>query len=318
MSASIYSCSIIFLSVFLEALPFVLIGTIVSSLIEVFVSRDTIERIGGRGILSYFLMGLAGMVFPVCECAIVPIVRRLLRKGMPISLALTFMMSVPIVNPIVLLSTYYAFPGDAFYPLMRGVSGYLIAIAVGLFMNRRIGRDEVLGYEAAHDKIRVSSFAPLLSLHEKGCECEHCFDVAKRRSAKDIVRSILDHTSAELYMSGRYLILGVLIASLLQVYVPKEVLFRVGTHPVSGILVLMVCAFVLSLCSEADAFVAATFRGSFSPVSILAFLVLGPMLDIKNVLMLSGVFEKRALLRLVAAVGTLCFVFMFVLGFFVV
>ncbi|MDO4794012.1 MAG: permease [Filifactor alocis] len=318
MSASIYSCSIIFLSVFLEALPFVLIGTIVSSLIEVFVSRDMIERIGGRGVFSYLLMGLAGMVFPVCECAIVPIVRRLLRKGMPVGLALTFMLSVPIVNPVVLLSTYYAFPGDLFYPLMRGVSGYIIAVVIGLFMNRRISEEAVVGYEEMHHRKISSAFVPLLSLHEGGCECEHCSDLNKRKSVKEVVRSILEHTSTELYTSGRYLILGVFIASLMQVYVPKEALFRVGTHPVLGILVLMFFAFVLSLCSEADAFIAATFRGSFSPVSVLSFMVLGPMIDIKNILMLSGVFGKRVILRLVLAVSGLCFVFMFILGFFAV
>lgn len=294
-----------------------LLGTVVSSLIEVFVSRDTIEKIGGRGVFSYFLMGLAGAVFPVCECAIVPITKRLLKKGMPIGLALTFMLSVPIVNPVVLLSTYYAFPGDSFYPLMRGFSGYIIAVVVGMLMSRRMRREDVIGYEDTHDKRRNSSFAPLLSLHEEGCECEHCSDSKKRRDLRGTVASVLEHTSAELYTSGRYLILGVFITSLMQVYVPKDLLFRVGTHPVLGILALMVCAFVLSLCSEADAFVAATFRGSFSPISILAFLVLGPMIDIKNVLMLSGFFEKKALIRFVLTVSGLCFVFMFVLGFFV-
>lgn len=318
MSASIYSCSIIFLSVFLEALPFVLIGTIVSSLIEVFVSRDMIEKIGGRGVFSYLLMGLAGMVFPVCECAIVPIVRRLLRKGMPIGLALTFMLSVPIVNPIVLLSTYYAFPGDFFYPLMRGISGYIIAVVIGLFMNRRISREEVVGHEEIHRREISSVLVPLLSLHEEGCECEHCSDLNKRRGMKEVLRSILDHTSAELYTSGRYLILGVLIASLMQVYVPKKALFQVGTHPVLGISALMIFAFVLSLCSEADAFVAATFRGIFSPVAVLGFMVLGPMIDIKNILMLSRVFEKKALIKLVVMVSSLCFIFMFILGFFAV
>lgn len=333
--------AIIFLSILLEALPFVLIGTIISSLIEIFVSKEWLaNHLPKKSIFAYFIAGLVGFIFPVCECAIVPIMRRLVKKGMPIGVAITFMLATPTINPIVLLSTHYAFPNNFYFPLLRGAIGYITAISIGLIMaflsdkselkevaageaeccSCYSDEDEKEGHCCHHSHVEACdchhhgdhSHDCEHSHHsheeEEACHCGHHHAKIGDKPLK-ILYSILDHTSKELYEVGRFLIFGVLISSAMQTFVPKQYFLYIAKNPALSIVMMMALAFVLSLCSEADAFIAASFQNNLPNSSILAFLVFGPMMDIKNMLMLSGGFKFRFIIRLIIAIAVVVFIF---------
>lgn len=306
---------LIFISVILEAIPFVMIGALISSLIHLFISEQTIAKIipknKGLGLVAASLMGF---VFPVCECAIVPIVKRLIKKGVPIDIAITFMLAVPIVNPVVLASTYYAFDNSMKMMVLRGGCGLLGAIVIGALMGRYTQSEELLKEEVKKAK------AKRIHRHSSGCSCgcEHTTTrehkalkrPAKATHKKGILTSlqeIMIHTSRELYSVGRFLIAGAFLSAIMQTYVPREWILSIGENEITSILVMMVMAFVLSLCSEADAFIARTFMGQFTSGSLIAFLVLGPMIDIKNTLMLSSGFKTKFVARLVVIISIVCF-----------
>lgn len=298
-------------SVLLEALPFILLGTIISSLIQVFVSEDTILKVLPKNnVLRLVLASLLGLIFPVCECAIIPITRALMKKGMPVGPAIAFMLATPIVNPVVLLSTYNAFPTMPQMALYRGLFGFFGAVAIGFLAGR------------AQDKSVLKDHAP-----ECGCGCSHDHHEGHAEAAcththhpapkgiKGIVGEVLAHTSAELKNVGMYLIFGAMIASCMQIFVPKELLFAVGGGRMSSIVIMMALAFILSLCSEADAFIANTFLLHFSGASVLAFLITGPMIDIKNTLMLFGSFKHRFVIKVISIILLVCLILALIASF---
>lgn len=288
-------------SVLLEALPFVLLGTILSSLIQLFVSEDTILKILPKNnMLRLVLASLLGLIFPVCECAIIPITRALIKKGMPVGPAIAFMLATPIVNPVVLLSTYNAFPTMPQMVLYRGLFGFIGAVAVGFLagraQERSILKDHAPDCGCAHDHEHRGGHS------EAACAYHH----HTPKGFKGVFREVLAHTSAELKSVGMYLIFGAMIASAMQIFVPKEMLFSAGSGRVSSIVIMMALAFVLSLCSEADAFIANTFLFHFSGASVLAFLITGPMIDIKNTMMLFGSFKHRFVVRVILTILLTC------------
>ena len=319
--------TLILWSILLEALPFVLLGTIISSLIQVFVSEDMIMRILPKNnFLRLVFASLIGLVFPVCECAIIPITRGLIKKGMPAGPAFAFMIATPIVNPVVLLSTYNAFPTMPQMVVYRAVCGFLGAVLIGALVNRAEGkailRDDVVpscGCGCDHDHGKVEG-APSecghnhvdhLDCHTDGLHDHHA--VKKDGTFK----MVLAHTSTELQNVGMYLIFGAIIAACMQMLVPTEVLTSIGGGRIVSIVVMMLLAFVLSLCSEADAFVASTFLLQFSSSSVLAFLITGPMIDIKNTIMMLGSFKKRFVVRLILTILLVCFALALIASFLI-
>lgn len=303
MNLSLNNVLIIFLSIFLEALPFVLLGSILSSFFEVFLSPGSLKKVSNGNIRSYFFVAIAAFFFPICECAIIPVMRRLIKKGMSPSLSITFMLAAPTVNFVVFASTVHAFPNANFYPVMRVVMGYFVAVFSGLIFSKWIEDEECLREE------KKTAILP------HTCTC--CQE-EEQNSNKKILTKLLSHTSEELYDVGKYLIFGAALSALLQVYVPNQLLTTIGLHPVFGIVALMGLAFLLSLCSEADAFIAATLQGRFLPSAVLSFMVFGPMVDIKNILLLTTVLKKKYLIQLVSVIAGLCFILHFTLGFFIV
>ncbi|MCL6638235.1 MAG: permease [Firmicutes bacterium] len=261
----------IFFSIILEALPYILAGTLISSLIEVFVGADTIKKVLPRGLFPGLLLGAAaGLIFPVCECGIIPVARRLIQKGVPVPVAVSFMLATPVVNPVVLASTAAAF-NDPAWALARGFLAYTIAVWCGVLVNRLASGNQ---------------------LKSGGQDCGGCCaHLQEHRSGRG--REVLVHAAGEFLNLSCYLIIGAFIAAAAQVAVPRHYLLAFGANPLSSCLAMMALAYGLSLCSEADAFVAATFQASFTHGSILAFLLLGPMLDLKNTLMLFGTFRSR-------------------------
>lgn len=263
---------LVFGSLLVEALPFILLGAAVSALIEVFVPSSFFARLARlpRG-LQMPVAGLGGFAFPVCECGSVPVARRLLLKGLHPSAAVTFMLAAPILNPVVLLATAIAYRGrDVMWPMLIGRAGLglVVAMAVGWVVGSKT-RAELLRPDRGTDEHE----------HEHG-------GAAEGRWARYFGQLADDFT-----MLTRYLVVGAAVAAALQTFLPQDVIGRVATTPVLDVLALMVLAAALSLCSESDAFVAASFV-QFGMASQLAFLVAGPMIDAKLVALYGGTFGR--------------------------
>ncbi|MDF2614303.1 MAG: transporter [Clostridia bacterium] len=284
---------IIFMSVILEAMPFVLLGAVVSAGIQVFVSESRIEKIlPKRRWIGFIVAALLGLVFPVCECAIIPITRRLIKKGIPTGMAITFMLAVPIVNPVVLLSTYYAFNDKLYMLLARAGFGFLAAITIGILI-------------AVSEEKSTYILKERREQEELLCDCG-CQPSGSGYHSSSYLRSVLEHTNKEFINIMQYLILGAFLSSLFQTYVSQEVMGFISGNSYLAVLFMMGIAFILSICSEVDAFIARTFIAQFSSGSILAFLVFGPMLDLKNTMMLIGHFKTKFVIKLITYITLVC------------
>jgi hypothetical protein len=272
----------IFLSIFIEAVPFLLAGSLVSGFIEVFVDQKLLDRLAPRQPLLAALAGASlGLVFPVCECGVVPVTRRLYKKGLPISMGIAFLLAAPVINPVVFASTYAAF---GWGPILLGRIGlsFLIAATVG-FLFYLAPAKEVLLPETMEDSRHYHH--------------DHA-DAAPASRSQQIWEALATGGDDFLDMA-RYLIAGSMLAAAMQTLVPQSALLTLGAGPVASVLVMMILAFILSVCSTVDAFLALAFVNTFTPASILAFLVFGPMVDIKSSLMLLGVFRRRAVVYLI-------------------
>jgi uncharacterized membrane protein YraQ (UPF0718 family) len=323
--------STIFLSIIFEGIPFILIGALVSSIIQIFVSEEAIAKIIPKNkFVGVFIASLVGLVFPVCECAIVPITRRLIKKGVPLSIAVTFMLSVPIMNPVVLLSTHYAFMGMSYMVIARAMFGMIGAITIGVligtlhkdspFKRKVVKKPRVSshkeGCDCGNHNVHNSKNVNIIKhnhiqidKNNDSCSCGHSHDNSNHNNK--VIRNIeeiISHTSAELYDIGRFFIMGVFLSTCMQVFIPKEFILSIGGGVLSSIIVMMVLAFVLSVCSETDAFIARSFLGQFTNGSILGFLILGPMIDIKNTIMLCGSFKLSFVAKLIFLIITICFI----------
>ncbi len=287
-----------FLGIFIEAVPFLLMGSLVSGLIDAFIRADDIARLIPRNPAAATLVGtLMGFTFPVCECGVVPVVRRLYIKGLPMSVGVAFLLAAPVVNPIVLASTYVAFGAGAVL-VGRFALTILIAVAVGM----------VFAFAARpQDVLRPTSLAPVMGgsgaptrgggafipLTEGGVM------LPARPTLLAGLRSALRSANRDFFDMGRYLILGTLIAAAMQTLVSEHVLTSLGSGPILSVIVMQLLAFVLSVCSTVDSFLALAFTSTFTTGSILAFLTFGPMIDIKSMLMFAGIFKRRVVLYLV-------------------
>lgn len=255
--------STLFVSVCIQAMPFLVLGVVISGLIAAFVSPDLVQRIvPKRPLFAVPSAGLAGLALPGCECGSVPIAGRLVSAGTPPAAALTFLLAAPAINPVVLVSTAVAFPNDANLVVARFVASVLVAMAVGTWWARR--NDESLLDSMRHEQPPT------------GSRWSQFVDVASR----------------DLVHAGGYLVVGALAAATLQLVVPRSALDTVANDELLSVLMFAVLAVVLSICSEADAFVAAGLP-QFSLTSRLVFLVVGPVIDLKLVAMHAGIFGRR-------------------------
>lgn len=317
--STVESFTVIFLSIILEAIPFVMLGAFISSIIQIFVSEQTIARIIPKNrFLGLVAASLMGFIFPVCECAIVPIMRRLMKKGVPLYIAITFMLAVPIVNPVVLASTYYAFSGQVYMVLLRGGLGLISAILVGHLMGCIVGKENPLKESRTFIPIALAIAHPQEDNcgcghhHEEehtGCGCGHHHGLETGRPGVwNKTLEVLEHTSIELYDVGKFLIMGAFLSAVMQTFVARNYILSIGQGNITSVLVMMLMAFVLSLCSEADAFIARTFLGQFTTGSIVGFLIFGPMIDIKNTMMLTGAFKGKFVVKLIGIISVVCFI----------
>lgn len=302
--------STIFLSIILEGFPFIIIGALVSSIIQVFVSEELIRKLIPRNkFLGLVCTAMMGLVFPVCECAIIPIARRLIKKGVPLSMAVTFMLSVPIINPVVLMSTYYAFLGQPMMMFVRAGLGVVSAIIIGFLIGELTQGNPLKDVHNSHGGCQHEHHNHHEHSHNEDhhCSCGHHHDHSHDEK-KSMIGEILAHTSEELYDIGKLFIMGAALASTMQTFIPREYITSIGNSTLSSILVMMLLAFILSICSETDAFIARTFANQFTAGSIVGFLIFGPMIDVKNTLVLAGTFKAKVAIKLLFLIFSICFI----------
>ena len=268
-----------------------LLGSLVGGIIEVFVSRDIFTRfVDKRGRFVAIILGASiGLLLPVCECAIVPIIRRLLKKGAPLGSAIAYLLAGPIFNPIVATSTLVAYNYQEGIVLLRLILGLTIAITVASIMEFAFKKSEALIPE-----IENSNY--------------HCCHHHHFQSFRDKIIAVLHHSAGDFFDIARFLIIGAFITGIIQVVVVRQEFIYLMNSPLLAIILMMLLALLLNLCSESDAFIAASFQGSFIPLSAqMGFMILGPMLDIKLLLMYLKVFKKSFIAALSITVFGLVF-----------
>lgn len=278
---------IMFGSLLVQALPFVLVGALASAAIEVFLRPGVLERLARLPRpLQLPAAGLAGVLMPICECGSVPVARRLIRRGLAPSAGVTFMLAAPVLNPVVIASTYVAFRDRGVMEVMVGgrvLLGLLVAVAVGW----AIGDD-----------------AALLRQPRAGAEADDDLD---SDAGEPRWKRLFLHLGGDFLFMGRYLVLGVTLAALVQAFLPTTALETIADQPVLAVASMMLLASLLSLCSESDAFVAASFV-QFGVGPQLAFLVFGPMVDLKLGVLYAGTFRRGFVTRAVTVAAAATFV----------
>ncbi len=264
-----------FLALAFEGLPFVLVGSLISGAIAAFIPSKIITGVLPKnGVLATLASGLLGLCFPVCECGIVPIVRRLINKGMPVSCGVTFMLASPIVNPIVAFSTFAAFRGQHPWLNMavRLVLGYLVAVCAGLVV-RQFHPASILRTGAVKTTIRKRlsfSVSALPDAETVGIEAsfQGKLIAAVRMACDDFIDTAI------------YFMIGAAVAATFNTAVDQQIIRPLSLQPTLSTFAMMMIAAVLTLCSTSDAFIAATFV-SFPIFARMAFMVFGPMFDLK-------------------------------------
>jgi uncharacterized membrane protein YraQ (UPF0718 family) len=264
--AALENWATIFLSLTLQALPFLVLGIALSAVISAFVPPSWVARaLPSQPLLAVPVAGLAGAALPGCECSSVPVAGRLVERGAPQAAALTFLLAAPAINPIVLVSTAVAFPGRPEMVLARFVASFVTAVAVGLVWSRFAGPDWLE---------------------------RRLLDVAGHSHG----RAFLDTAMADFLQAGGFLVLGAALVATMHTVVPPELIDSFAGDSLVSVLALAGLAVVLSICSEADAFVAAGMT-QFSLTARLAFLVVGPMVDLKLIALHAGTFGRRFAVR---------------------
>jgi uncharacterized protein len=281
----------IFLGIIIEGVPYLILGTLASGLLEVYFDQDDLHRLIPRNPLGGAIVGaMLGMFFPVCECGSVPLARRLFKKGLPVSVGVSFLLAAPVMNPIVIASTAAAFGWGKILFLRVGLTVFIAVVTGVIFATQK--HPEQLLNASAWAGIRGGSDA----LPLPGTAVASSF---VRPSLKAGIPKVMEIAVDEFFEMGRFLVLGSLIAALVQTIVPQSFLLQVSNGPVLSVIAMMALAVVLSICSTVDAFIALAFANVFSTGSVLAFLVFGPMVDFKSTLLFLQVFKPKAVMYLI-------------------
>ncbi|RXZ49694.1 permease [Agromyces binzhouensis] len=267
-------------SVVIESLPFVFLGIVLSIAVQLWLPPDfLVRRLPTNGVLRRAVISLLGILLPVCECGNVPLARGLLQRGLTVGESMTFLLAAPILNPVTIITTYQAFGWQDGILVWRIVGGFVIANLVGWVFSRHPDPTSLLtpAFQAA-------------------CAREHADASAKPRRG---ARMFVDETSAMLPA----LFVGSAIAGFIQVAVSRDILITLGQNPVLSVFALMLLAFVVALCSNVDVFFVLAFGSTFMPGAIVAFLVFGPMVDVKMLALMRTTFTTRTLVQLTTIVA---------------
>ncbi|MCG7413106.1 permease [Microbacterium aurum] len=270
------------ISVLIESLPFVVLGVLLSIVVQVWVPPGAIERWMPRAAWARrAVLSLLGMLIPVCECGNVPFARGLMMRGFGVSETMTFLIAAPIVNPIVIITTHQAFGFDDGILIARLLGGYAVANLIGWLYSRHPDPDALLT-----DRFRDSCAVSLEAVHDRA-----------GRGQRSLAQFVV-----ELRAVMPALVIGSALAGAVQVLVPRDTLLAIGSNPALSIIAMIALAMIVSICSNVDAFFALSFASTFTPGSIVAFLLVGPLVDVKMLALLRTTFRTRVLAGLVVIV----------------
>ncbi len=327
----------LFLSLLVEAMPFLLLGVLLSSSLILFLDeRKLIANLPRHPLLGAIVGSLIGFFFPVCECGNVPVARRFLLQGLPTSVAIAFLLAAPTINPIVIWSTHAAFRDQPEIVWLRIIFSLAIAITIGcVFSLQKDARPllkpilakrlSVLMYEKQIEKeslanqveakpILLQSGTFLLAKTGQAIKMEPAMaekNIAAnpKKTRQQKWRLFIDNVMQEFRELGGVLIIGSAIAASIQVFVPREIILNLGQDSISSIFAMMILAAVVSICSTVDSFFALSFASTFTTSSLVAFLVFGPMIDVKAIGLMLSIFKPRMIFYLVILIAQLTLVF---------
>lgn len=320
----------LFLSLLVEAIPFLILGVLLSSLLLLFVDeKKLISALPKNPLLGALFGSCAGFLFPVCECGNVPVARRLLMQGAPAPVAIGFLLAAPTINPIVIWSTWVAFREQPEIVFLRVGFSLAIATIIGFIFSTQKDMKPLLQaaitrgtfLPAEQPQTPLSSTPSLLKSgsYILGGSVIQRLDPSilnnstqsptNKTSGQEKLRLFIENSVQELRELGGVLVLGSAVAAFLQVAVPREVIIGLGQGPILSIVAMMVLAALVSICSTVDAFFALAFASTFTSGSLLAFLVFGPMVDLKALGLMLSVFKPRAIIYIFAIAAQLTFLF---------
>jgi uncharacterized protein len=322
----------LFLSLLVEAMPFLLLGVLLSGLLLFFVDEQKLVKLAPKNpILGAFAGSCIGFLLPVCECGNVPVARRLIMQGVPLPVAVGFLLAAPVINPIVIWSTWIAFRDQPEIVVLRIVFSLIIATIVGYVFGQKADIKTLLQPATA-----LGIFKPQPAIDPEvpallqsgtfmlgggmGGPLRLEEQMAASQVAPQLTRSarwnlLLENTMQELRELGGILILGSALAAIIQTFTPRELILGLGQNSVSSIVAMMILAGLISICSTVDAFFALSFAGAFTSGSLLAFLVFGPMFDLKGIGLLLSVFKPKAIFYLFALAAQLTFLLALLVNF---
>jgi len=335
----VHSGLTLFFSLLVEAIPFLLLGVLFSSALLLFVDeRKLVAAVPRNPFLAALVGSLIGCLFPVCECGNVPVARRLITQGAPASMAIGFLLAAPTVNPIVFWATWTAFRGQPEVVFLRIGFTLLIATLIGWVFSVQADLRPLLQPDVARaapaPRLRKNAKAqnsPLLQsgtfllggsgkaiqLDDPTAALALMPNPVLSKPLAERFQMMLDNVVQELRELGGVLILGTAIAATIQVVIPREMVLSLGQGQITSIIAMMTLAWLVSICSTVDAFFALAFASTFTTGSLLAFLVFGPMVDIKNVALMLTVFRGRAIAYLFILAGQLTFLLTLVVNLYI-
>lgn len=338
----------LFLSLLVEAMPFLLLGVALSSSLLFLISeKQLIAKLPKNPVLGSLAGSCIGFLFPVCECGNVPVARRLLLSRVPPSVAISFLLAAPTINPIVIWSTWIAFGDRPSIVIFRVLFSSAIATIVGCVFSIQPDSRELLQKSFAKRLKPIvsvnSNQSPLLqsgtfllgqgqSFGEKNTKSSPGSsdrwsipfdDALLDESQPDRVKNLqskwqlfFNNLLAEFSELGGMLVFGSAIAATIQVFVPREIILSLGQDTITSILAMMLLAAVVSICSTVDSFFALSFAATFTSGSLLAFLVFGPTIDIKSVGLMASIFKPKIIIYIFTLVAQLTFIFTLAYSYF--
>jgi len=317
----------LFLSLMVEAMPFLLLGVLLSGILLLFVDdRKFISLMPKHPILGALAGSALGFLLPVCECGNIPIARRLLTQGAPMSVAVGFLLAAPTINPVVIWATWTAFRDQPEVVVWRVILSLVVAVLVGAIFSVQADPKPLL-----QPRVALALPVTVKPSKKEAVAIAGNYWLGQRtaletmtipqptlttKSFPEKMQALLDNTINEMRQLGAVLMFGSAIAAIVQVWVPREVVLSLGQGQVSSIVAMMTLAAIVSICSTVDAFFALAFAGTFTTGSLLSFLVFGPMIDLKGVALMLTMFKQRTVIYLFVLAGLWIFLFSLIINLY--
>ncbi len=305
----------LFQGLLIEALPFLLIGVLISSVARWLAPGGRwLRRLPGHPLLGPLSGAALGFALPACECGNVPVARRLLVAGAPLGTALGFLFAAPVLNPIVIASTWAAFPDQPWLWLARPLGAVLVSLALCQLL-RMIPDEQLLQADVLAERRLNQPLSTVTLLQRRSgivglstaTATDPAHEATPASAQRPSLQEVLQHGGQEFLQLALLLVAGCMLAALVQTLLPRPWLLNLGSSPTGSIVALMALSLVISVCSSVDAFLALSFAAQVTPGALLAFLLLGPVIDLKLAGLLSLLLRPKGLLLAMAgaALGVL-------------